>query len=72
MKNHHRNFCLSKQEVFRKLPVQKTGKTGPGSVPASGEECRNEGRAELPFHFKERASILLEIHSVLLSLSFRT
>ena len=30
LKNHHRNFCLSKQEVFRKLPVQKTGRTGPG------------------------------------------
>ena len=33
LKNHHRKFCLSKQEVFRKLPVQKTGrsrKTGPG------------------------------------------
>ena len=26
----HRNFCLSKQEVFRKLPVQKTSRTGPG------------------------------------------
>ena len=25
LKNHHRKFCLSKQEVFRKLPVQKTG-----------------------------------------------
>ena len=30
LKNHHRKFCLSKQEVFRKLPVQKTGRTGPG------------------------------------------
>ena len=28
LKNHHRKFCLSKQEVFRKLPVQKTGRTG--------------------------------------------
>ena len=28
--NFHRNFCLSKQVVFRKLPVQKTGRTGPG------------------------------------------
>ena len=26
----HRNFCLSKKEVFMKLPVQKTCKTGPG------------------------------------------
>ena len=26
----HRIFCLSKQEVLRKLPVQKTGRTGPG------------------------------------------
>ena len=34
LKNHHRNFCLSKQEVFRKLPVQKTGGTGPGQVHA--------------------------------------
>ena len=24
------NFCLSKPEFFRKLPVQKTGRTGPG------------------------------------------
>ena len=30
LKNLHRNFCLSKQEVFRKLSVQKTGRTGPG------------------------------------------
>ena len=30
LKNHHRKFCLSKQEVLRKLPVQKTGKTIPG------------------------------------------
>ena len=30
LKNHHRKFCLSKQEVFRKLPVQKTGRAGPG------------------------------------------
>ena len=30
LKNHHRNFCLSIQQVFRKLPVQKTGRTGPG------------------------------------------
>ena len=30
LKNHYRNFCLSKQEVFRKPPVQKTGRTGPG------------------------------------------
>ena len=29
LKNFQRNFCLSKQEVFRKLPVQKTGRTGP-------------------------------------------
>ena len=29
-KNYHRTFCLSKQELFRKLPVQKTGRTGPG------------------------------------------
>ena len=33
LKNHHRNFCLSKQEVFRKLPVQKTGRKGPGLGP---------------------------------------
>ena len=31
--NHHRNFCLSKQEIFRKLPVQKIGRTGPGLIP---------------------------------------
>ena len=30
LKNLHRNFCLSKQEVFRKLPVRKTGRTSPG------------------------------------------
>ena len=30
LKNHHRNFCLSKYEVFRKLPVQKTGRMGSG------------------------------------------
>ena len=30
LKNLHRIFCLSKQEVFRKLPVQKTGRTCPG------------------------------------------
>ena len=30
LKNHHRKFCLSKQEVFRKLSVQKTGRTVPG------------------------------------------
>ena len=30
LKNLDRNFCLSKQVVFRKLPVQKTGRTGPG------------------------------------------
>ena len=30
LKNHHRKFCLSKQEVFRKLPVLKTGRTDPG------------------------------------------
>ena len=30
MKILHRNFCLSEKEVFRKLPVQKTGKKGPG------------------------------------------
>ena len=29
-KNLYRIFCLSKQVVFWKLPVQKTGKTGPG------------------------------------------
>ena len=26
----HRNFCVSKKQVFRKLPVQKTGRMGPG------------------------------------------
>ena len=26
----HRNFCLSKKEVFSKQPVQKTGWKGPG------------------------------------------
>ena len=26
----HKNVCLSKQEVFSKLAVQKTGRTGPG------------------------------------------
>ena len=30
LKNLDRNFCLSKQVVFRKLPAQKTGRTGPG------------------------------------------
>ena len=30
LKNHHRKYCLSEQEVFRKLAVQKTGRTGPG------------------------------------------
>ena len=30
LKNLLRNFCLSKQTFFRKLPVQKTGRTGPG------------------------------------------
>ena len=30
LKNHHINFCLPKQKVFRKLPVQMTGRTGPG------------------------------------------
>ena len=30
LKNHHGNFCLSKQVVFRKVPVQKTGRTGHG------------------------------------------
>ena len=29
LKNHHRKFCLSKHEFFRKLPVQKTGKMDP-------------------------------------------
>ena len=29
----YRNLCLSKKEVFRKLPVQKTGLMGPGKVP---------------------------------------
>ena len=38
LKNHHRNFCLSNQEVFRKLPVQKTGRAGPGLVPAGPSE----------------------------------
>ena len=28
-----RNFCLFKNEVFRKLLVQKTGRTGPSLVP---------------------------------------
>ena len=35
LKNFLRNFCLSKQEVFRKLPVQKTDRTGTGQVPVS-------------------------------------
>ena len=30
LKNFHRNFCLSKQDVLGKLSVQKTGRTGPG------------------------------------------
>ena len=30
LKNLLRKYCLSKQESFRKLPVQKTGRTGPG------------------------------------------
>ena len=38
LKNHHRNFCLSKKEVFRKLPVQKTGRTGPGYVPGLSQQ----------------------------------
>ena len=25
-----RKLCLSKKEVFRRVPVQKTGRTGPG------------------------------------------
>ena len=29
----YRNFYLSKKEVFRKLPVQKKGRMGPGQVP---------------------------------------
>ena len=29
LKNHQRNNCLSLQEVFRTLPVQKSGRTGP-------------------------------------------
>ena len=29
-------FCLSKKEVFRKLPVQNTGRTGPSLVPECG------------------------------------
>ena len=36
VKLFHRNFCLSEKEVFRKLPVQKTGLTGFGLVPGSG------------------------------------
>ena len=34
VKIENRKFCLSKKEVFRKLTVQKTGRTGPGKVPA--------------------------------------
>ena len=30
LKNLHRKFCLSKQEVSRKLPVQRRGRTGTG------------------------------------------
>ena len=30
LKMLYRNLCPSKKEVFRKLPVQKTGRTGPG------------------------------------------
>ena len=30
LKIFHRNVCLSKKVLFRKLPVQKTGRTGPG------------------------------------------
>ena len=26
----HRNFCLYKKEVLRIMPVQETGRTGPG------------------------------------------
>ena len=29
----HRNFSLSKREVFRQVPVQRTGRTGPDQVP---------------------------------------
>ena len=32
LKNHHRKFCLSKQEVFRELPVQKRGRGGGGGL----------------------------------------
>ena len=32
LKNLHRKVCLSKKEVFKKLPVQKTGRTVPGLV----------------------------------------
>ena len=30
LKDFHGIFCLSKKEIFRNLPVQKTGWTGPG------------------------------------------
>ena len=36
LKIFHCKFCLSKKEVFWNLPVQKTGCTGPGLVPAQG------------------------------------
>ena len=32
LKIPYRNSCLSKKEVFRKLPVLKTGRTDPGQM----------------------------------------
>ena len=39
LKNFHRNFCLSKKDVFRKRPVQKTGRMGPGLLAKSLYPC---------------------------------
>ena len=44
LKSLHRIFCLSKQEVLRKLPVQKTGRTGPGYVPSWGIKLNRIGK----------------------------
>ena len=36
LKISHGIFCLSKKKVFRKLPVQKTGRTDPGATGMDG------------------------------------
>ena len=34
LEKNSRNFCLSKKQFYRKMPVQKTAWMGPGLVPA--------------------------------------